>query len=54
MFNITTQRVGGIRFIRIGRLSISLNVQSPDRYTEWLETKAEELAFRALVKEFAR
>jgi hypothetical protein len=53
MLNITTQRVGGIRFIRIGRLSISMNVQSPNRYSEWLETKAEQTALRALMEEFA-
>lgn len=52
MFNITAKRVGGMTFIRIGRIQFSYSVQTNERYLEWLEAKVEVVALHALVQEF--
>jgi hypothetical protein len=49
MLNITMRKVGGIRFIAIGRINLSFSVSTPAAYADKLETRCETEAMRALI-----
>ncbi len=53
MLNITMRKVGGIRFIAIGRINLSVSVSSVDAYNAKLEARCETEAMRALVAALA-
>lgn len=48
MFNISIRKVGGIQFIKIGRINISFSVSSPEKYRNKLEERVEKEAMKAL------
>ena len=52
MFNVITKKIAGIHFMRFGRISLTVCVQTPAQYEVWLERKANQLAHEALMKEF--
>lgn len=49
MFNISIRKVGGIRFLTIGRFNLTLSVSSRAAYLARLEARCEQEAMRALV-----
>jgi hypothetical protein len=53
MLNVTMRKIGGIRFLAIGRISISLSVSTPTAYWAKFEARCEHAAMAALVRELA-